>query len=74
MVQTCYDTIELYFPDLHVLLIETRLGQKLTVREILQRDLSQRIAQALGDLFRQRHIGPAAEDAELVIVVHAGIV
>src|SRR5438876_1014452 len=41
-----------------------------TVGEIRQRHLAERIAQHVGNILREPNIGPAAEDLELVVVVH----
>src|SRR5262249_25066922 len=47
-------------------------GPELAVRKALERELAERIAEALGDLLRQRHIGPAAEHLEHVFLMIHG--
>src|SRR5262249_13052455 len=42
----------------------------LTIREIGQRHLAERVIEHVGDVFRKPDVGPAAEDLELIVVVH----
>lgn len=50
-----------YITATHILI---DAGQELAVGKILEVDAAERVAEAMGDAFREARVGPAAEDLE----------